>query len=88
MDPPSLQDYYRSVHVTPSTFFQNAVSMNKFDVAQSWSSLGKPVDRDEWGMTVPTVNACKFMSPLVWQIVKVELAKKKSVDQRVNSSAC
>jgi endothelin-converting enzyme len=63
MDPPSLQDYYRSVHVTPSTFFQNAVSMNKFDVAQSWSSLGKPVDRDEWGMTVPTVNACKFNAP-------------------------
>ena len=22
-----------------------------------WAALGKPVDRAEWGMTVPTVNA-------------------------------
>jgi endothelin-converting enzyme len=57
MDPPSLHDYYRSVNITPKTFFQNALSMSRFDVAREWSSLGKPVDRNEWGMTVPTVNA-------------------------------
>ncbi|KAH8670454.1 hypothetical protein BGZ60DRAFT_430891 [Tricladium varicosporioides] len=57
MDPSSLQSYYQSISVTPSTFFQNSLSMSKFDVAREWSGLGKPVDRDEWGMTVPTVNA-------------------------------
>jgi len=57
MDPPSLQHYYQSVNITPSTFFQNALSMNRLGVSLQWSSLGKPVDRDEWGMTVPTVNA-------------------------------
>ncbi|CZR58105.1 related to endothelin-converting enzyme 1 [Phialocephala subalpina] len=57
MDPPSLHNYYQSINITPSTFFQNTLNMNRFDVARQWSSLGKPVDRDEWGMTVPTVNA-------------------------------
>lgn len=57
MDPPSLQSYYRSVNINPTKFFNNALAMNRFDVAREWSSLGKPVDRNEWGMTVPTVNA-------------------------------
>ncbi|PBP18292.1 Metalloproteases (zincins), catalytic [Diplocarpon rosae] len=57
MNPPTLHDYYRSIDITPTTFFQNALSMSRFAVAHEWSSLGKPVDRDEWGMTVPTVNA-------------------------------
>lgn len=57
MNPNTLQEYYRSINITPTTFFQNALSMNKFEVSRSWSSLGKPVDRDEWGMSVPTVNA-------------------------------
>lgn len=57
MDPSSLLNYYRSVDITSSTFFKNALSMNRFGVAEEWSSLGKPVDRDQWGMTVPTVNA-------------------------------
>ncbi|CAL3963260.1 unnamed protein product [Diplocarpon coronariae] len=57
MDPPTLHDYYRSINITRTTFFQNALSMSRFAVAREWSSLGKPVDRNEWGMTVPTVNA-------------------------------
>jgi endothelin-converting enzyme len=57
MDPPSLQHYYESVNITPSTFFQNTLSMSRLVVSLQWSSLGKPVDRNEWGMTVPTVNA-------------------------------
>ncbi len=57
MDPPSLQSYYRSVNINSTNFFNNALAMNRFDVAREWSSLGKPVDRNEWGMTVPTVNA-------------------------------
>ncbi|CZT52630.1 related to endothelin-converting enzyme 1 [Rhynchosporium secalis] len=57
MNPPVLHAHYQSVNINSATFFQNALSMNRFAVAHGWSSLGKPVDRDEWGMTVPTVNA-------------------------------
>jgi endothelin-converting enzyme len=57
MDPPTLEEYYTSVNITNTTFFDNYLSMNALSVSRSWSAVGKPVDRDEWGMTVPTVNA-------------------------------
>lgn len=57
MDPPSLRKYYSPINISSSTFFENAISLSKFDVGLEWSALGKPVDRDQWGMTVPTVNA-------------------------------
>ncbi|KAH8727731.1 peptidase family M13 [Phaeosphaeriaceae sp. PMI808] len=57
MDPPTLGDYYKSINVSSETFFTNALSMNRFAVDYEWSALGKPVDREQWGMTVPTVNA-------------------------------
>ncbi|TDZ38965.1 Endothelin-converting enzyme-like protein [Colletotrichum trifolii] len=57
MDPPSLNKFYESVNVTSDTFFQNALVVSRFAVGYEWSALGKPVDREQWGMTVPTVNA-------------------------------
>ncbi|PQE17031.1 peptidase family m13 protein [Rutstroemia sp. NJR-2017a BBW] len=57
MDPPTLFNYYQSVKVSPTDFFSNTLNMRRFDVAHEWSSVGRPVDRDAWGMTVPTVNA-------------------------------
>ncbi|KAK6612031.1 Endothelin-converting enzyme 1-like protein 1 [Botrytis cinerea] len=57
MDPENLRSYYQSVQVSQSAYFKNSLNMRRFDIAREWSSLGKPVDRNEWGMTVPTVNA-------------------------------
>ncbi|KAH7359692.1 hypothetical protein BKA66DRAFT_573986 [Pyrenochaeta sp. MPI-SDFR-AT-0127] len=57
MDPTKLGQYYKSVNVSSDAFFRNALAMRKFAVDDEWSALGKPVDRDQWGMTVPTVNA-------------------------------
>ncbi|KAK5267642.1 hypothetical protein LTR96_006970 [Exophiala xenobiotica] len=57
LDPEALHDYYEPVKVNSSTFFENAVSMTRLEVDREWSALGKPVDRDQWDMTVPTVNA-------------------------------
>jgi endothelin-converting enzyme len=57
MDPPSLQDYYRSVKIDAKTYFLNSLAINRLEVTREWSALGKPVDRDQWDMTVPTVNA-------------------------------
>lgn len=31
--------------------------MTENEVEREWSALGKPVDREQWDMTVPTVNA-------------------------------
>ncbi|EXJ92195.1 hypothetical protein A1O3_00745 [Capronia epimyces CBS 606.96] len=57
LDPDSLYRYYERVNINSSAFFENAVSMTQLEVAREWSALGKPVDRDQWDMTVPTVNA-------------------------------
>jgi endothelin-converting enzyme len=57
MDPTILGDYYGSLNISSQAFFDNVIAANRFSVQYQWSALGKPVDRDEWGMTVPTVNA-------------------------------
>ena len=57
MDPGSLANFYDAVDVSNTTYFANALSLIAFEVAFDWSALGKPVDRDQWGMSVPTVNA-------------------------------
>lgn len=57
MDPDNLASYYKTVNISSETFFSNSLSVIAFAVADEWSTLGKPVDRDQWGMTVPTVNA-------------------------------
>ncbi len=56
MDPNALRDYYKGLEITDS-FFNNSLSSNKFSANQTWSALGKPVDRGEWGMQADIVNA-------------------------------
>ena len=51
-----LRNYYGAVDISDLAYFNNALSMTKFDIAQMWAKLGRPTDRNEWGMTVPTVN--------------------------------
>jgi endothelin-converting enzyme len=57
MDPDNLAEYYDGLEVSPNTFFDNIISMRQLELRKEWGALGKPVDRDSWGMTVPTVNA-------------------------------
>ncbi|KAI1179629.1 peptidase family M13 [Nemania sp. FL0916] len=56
MNPDALQDYYKNLVITDS-FFNNTLSSNIFSANQTWSALGKPVDRGEWGMQADIVNA-------------------------------
>lgn len=56
----SLQEYYDGVNISHADFFHNAISVAQFDVRQEWSTLGKPTNRDEWGMTAPTVNVSRL----------------------------
>ena len=57
MDPSALQRYYKHVTISNDTFFGNGIQVAEFEVKENWSKLGKPTRHDEWGMTVPTVNA-------------------------------
>lgn len=56
----SLQEYYDSINISSTSFFHNAISVAQFDVRREWSALGKPTNRDEWGMTAPTVNVSRL----------------------------
>lgn len=51
-----LENYYQAVNISKAAYFNNALSIAQSDTLREWSALGKPTDRDEWGMTVPTVN--------------------------------
>lgn len=56
-EPEELQKYYKNLEISNNTFFANGLAVSKFNDEIEWAKLGKPTDRDEWGMTVPTVNA-------------------------------
>ncbi len=48
---------YSSVNIVRGDYFGNAVRAREFEVRRNLDKLGKPVDKTEWGMTPPTVNA-------------------------------
>jgi putative endopeptidase len=48
---------YTALTVKPDDHFGNVQRASQFEDAREWHKLGKPVDRNEWGMTPPTVNA-------------------------------
>ena len=52
---------YSAVIVKQDDYFGNMLRASRFEDARQWNKLGKPVDRNEWGMTPPTVNA--YFSP-------------------------
>lgn len=52
---------YSSLSVDRSSYLANVTRANKFENARQLAEIGKPVDRTEWGMTPPTVNA--YYSP-------------------------
>lgn len=57
MDPADVEKYYQSLSISNDTYFENGLAVSRFVVEKEWSELGKPTNRDQWGMTAPTVNA-------------------------------
>ncbi|WP_083732929.1 M13 family metallopeptidase [Spirosoma montaniterrae] len=53
---------YDGVTITRDDFYGNVKSASKWSYKYMINRLGKPVDRTEWGMTPPTVNA--YYSPV------------------------
>ena len=48
---------YSSVEIRPSDYFGNFYRANEYEYRRELNKIGKPVDRTEWLMTPPTVNA-------------------------------
>jgi putative endopeptidase len=48
---------YASLEVTRASFFRNVLAADAFETRRDLAKIGKPLDRTEWEMTPPTVNA-------------------------------
>jgi len=58
---------YEALQVTRGPYYNNAVSAGEFDFKRNLTKIGKPIDRTEWGMSPPTVNA--YYNPQFNEIV-------------------
>ncbi len=58
---------YSDVVVNRGTFFENVQSARKHEWRENFAKVNKPVDKTEWGMTPPTVNA--YANPTFNEIV-------------------
>lgn len=58
---------YSKVIIDKDKYYDNLVSCNKNEYNYQVSKVGKPVDRTEWGMTPPTINA--YYNPTFNEIV-------------------
>ncbi len=48
---------YKGLVITPDSYFRNIQSVHDFEFKRMLAKLGKKIDRNEWHMTAPTVNA-------------------------------
>jgi putative endopeptidase len=64
---PTKWKNYDDVTIDKNNFFANAKSVQKHNQAESVAKIGKPVDKTEWGMSAPTVNA--YYNPTFNEIV-------------------
>jgi putative endopeptidase len=58
---------YSAYKVDRGPYVENVLRGNSFEFARDLAKIGKPVDRTEWGMTPPTVNA--YYNPSMNEIV-------------------
>ena len=58
---------YSTLTIRPGHFFNNQVAVREYERRRTLSRIGQPVDRAEWGMTPPTVNA--YYNPSMNEIV-------------------
>ncbi len=58
---------YTPLPVSRASYFENVMAAAAFEAKRDVARLGKPIDRTEWGMSPPTVNA--YYSPTMNEIV-------------------
>ncbi len=64
---PDVWRDYSSVVIKPDDLLGNVERANEFESKRDINKIDKPLDRKEWGMTPPTVNA--YYNPSVNEIV-------------------
>jgi putative endopeptidase len=64
---PNKWKNYDDVTINKTSFYANEESISKHDYNEMIKKVGKPVDKTEWGMTPPTVNA--YYNPTFNEIV-------------------
>jgi len=58
---------YSKLEILPQPYVLNTIAAAEFEFQRGMAKLGKPVDRGEWDMTPPTVNA--YYNPSLNEIV-------------------
>jgi putative endopeptidase len=58
---------YSALRIDRASYVGNRLRYGTFEERRDWAKVGKPVDRMEWGMTPPTVNA--YYNPQINEIV-------------------
>ena len=58
---------YSTLTLTPGHFLTNQIAVRQYERRRTLAKIGQPVDRAEWGMTPPTVNA--YYNPSMNEIV-------------------
>jgi putative endopeptidase len=58
---------YSTMDIHKDSPLANAIEAARFETRRDLNKIGKPVDRGEWGMTPPTVNA--YYNPLLNEMV-------------------
>ena len=58
---------YSTLTISRESYLQNVLAARKWAAMDNASKFGKPIDRNEWGMTPPTVNA--YYNPPMNEIV-------------------
>ncbi len=64
--PDAWKDYSK-LEIVPNNYAQNIMNASALEYQMNIDRLGKPVDKKEWGMTPPTVNA--YYNPAFNEIV-------------------
>ncbi|MBB6612725.1 M13 family metallopeptidase [Pontibacter sp. Tf4] len=64
---PNKWETYDGLTISRDAFFQNVRNAGEWGYTKMVNQLGKPVDRERWGMTPPTVNA--YYNPVMNEIV-------------------
>jgi len=58
---------YEALQINRGPYLENVIRANEFESKRNLGKIGKPLDRTEWGMTPPTVNA--YYNPSMNEIV-------------------
>jgi len=63
---PSKWEDFSALNFSDKTYLKNVREMNRYSVRKNLSQLGKPIDKDKWGMPAHMVNA--YYHPLLNEI--------------------